>query len=105
MKRESGLSLATICGVGTVTGYGWGKKHLWDGLLKGDSAVRPHSGFGSRFDRDSIWVSLIPDEGGVDGETKFTRSLHAAAREAIEDARERGWGPGPTGGVIRAGGL
>jgi 3-oxoacyl-[acyl-carrier-protein] synthase II len=102
MKRKSQPSSPAICGVGTVTGYGWGKKHLWDGLVKGESAVRPHPGFGSLFDRDAIWVSLIPDEGGVEGETKFSRSLHAAAREAIEDARERGWRPGATVGVIHA---
>ena len=102
MKRESRLSPPAICGLGAVTGYGWGKKHLWDGLVAGESAVRLHPGFGSRFDRDAIWVSLIPDEGGVEGETKFSRSLHAAAREAIEDARERGWRPGPTVGLIHA---
>ena len=31
---------AAICGVGAVTGYGWGKKHLWDGFLLGESAVK-----------------------------------------------------------------
>jgi 3-oxoacyl-[acyl-carrier-protein] synthase II len=100
--KKSQLSPPAICGVGAVTGYGWGKKHLWDGLMTGESAVRLHPGFGSRFDQDAIWVSLIPDEGGVEGETKFSRSLHAAAREAIEDARERGWRPGATVGLIHA---
>jgi len=96
------VSTPAICGVGAVTGYGWGTKHLWDGLVRGESAVRLHPGFGSRFDRDAIWVSMIPDEGGVEGESKFSRSLHAAAREAVEDARERGWRPGATVGVVHA---
>ncbi len=95
-------SRPSICGIGAVTGYGWGAKHLWDGLVRGESSVRLHPGFGSRFDRDSIWVSLIPDEGGLEGETKFSRSLHAAGREAVEDARERGWRPGATVGLIHA---
>src|SRR5438876_11449116 len=46
---------------------------------------------------------MIPDEADpMDGRSKFTRALHAAAREALEDARERGWRPGPTVGLIHA---
>ena len=33
-----------IAGVGAVTGYGWGAKHLWDGFLLGESAVKLVSG-------------------------------------------------------------
>jgi len=92
----------SICGIGTVTGYGWGKKHLWDGLVRSEPAVRLTPGYGSLFEQDSIYVSIIPDEGGVSGESKFTRSLRSAAREAVEDARERGWRPGPTVGLVHA---
>ena len=31
---------AHITGVGAVTGYGWGSKHIWDGFLLGESAVK-----------------------------------------------------------------
>ena len=102
MTQRSRPSSPAICGVGTVTGYGWGKKHLWDGLIRGQSAVRLTPGFGSVFERDSIWAGMIPDEGSVGGESRFARSLRAAAREAIDDARERGWRPGPTVGLIHA---
>ncbi|HEV3451712.1 MAG TPA: beta-ketoacyl synthase N-terminal-like domain-containing protein [Acidimicrobiia bacterium] len=99
---ESRRLSPAVCGIGTVTGYGWGKKHLWDGLLRGDSAVRPTPGFGSLFDRDEIWVAMIPDDETAGVETKFSRSLRAAAGEAVEDARDRGWRPGPTVGLIHA---
>ena len=29
----------SITGVGAVTGYGWGRKHVWDGFLLGESAT------------------------------------------------------------------
>ena len=35
---------ANIVGVGAVTGYGWGTKHLWDGFFLGESAVKLVSG-------------------------------------------------------------
>ncbi len=35
-----------ICGVGAVTGYGWGIKHVWDGFLLGESAVKLTGGLG-----------------------------------------------------------
>ena len=31
--RDSPMSIA---GVGAVTGYGWGTKHMWDGFLLGE---------------------------------------------------------------------
>jgi 3-oxoacyl-[acyl-carrier-protein] synthase II len=94
---------AWITGVGTVTGYGWGTKHLWDGLVLGESSVVPQPGFGECFDTDEIWLSLISDQGDPsDGPSKFSRALHAAAREAVDDALERGWRPGGTVGVVHA---
>jgi 3-oxoacyl-[acyl-carrier-protein] synthase II len=93
----------SICGIGAVTGYGWGRKHLWDGLVLGEPAARLHPGFGEYFKNDEIWVSMIPDGGrSEDGPSKFSRALHGAAREAVEDALERGWRPGKTVGVVHA---
>lgn len=105
-RRDGPPSNPVICGIGAITGYGWGKKHLWDGLVTGESAVRLQPGFGSVFDRDEIWLGMIPDDAeaadGPPAESKFSRALHAAAREAIDDARDRGWRPGPTVGLIHA---
>ena len=36
-ERSAGIN---IIGVGAVTGYGWGRKHVWDGFLLGESAVK-----------------------------------------------------------------
>ena len=86
-RRVVSSSNPVICGVGAITGYGWGKKHLWDGLVTGESAVRLQPGFGSVFDRDEIWLGMIPDElelaDGRPPESKFSRALHAAARAAV----------------------
>ena len=41
----------SLCGIGAVTGYGWGHKLLIEGLLSGESAVRPMSGFAPYFER------------------------------------------------------
>lgn len=84
-----------------MTGYGWGTRLLWDGLLAGESAVAVHSGFAPHLDSDQAWVATIPDGGDPeDGPSRFTRSLRFAAREAIEDAEDRGWKRGPSVGVV-----
>jgi 3-oxoacyl-[acyl-carrier-protein] synthase II len=92
-----------ISGIGAVTGYGWGTKHLWDGLVLGESAVvRQPAGF-ETVRADDVWLALISDEGDpADGPSRFSQALHAAAREAVEDARQRGWRPGGTVGLIHA---
>jgi len=92
-----------ISGIGAVTGYGWGQKHLWDGLVLGESAVVPQHGFEAVRGVDDVFLALISDEGDpADGPSRFSRALVSAAREAVEDARARGWKPGPTVGVIHA---
>jgi 3-oxoacyl-[acyl-carrier-protein] synthase II len=95
---------AWISGIGAVTGYGWGRKHLWDGVMLGESAVVPQPGFAEFFDTDEVWLAKIDPAGGdpADGPSTFSRALHAAAREGIEDAHRRGWRPGPTVGLIHA---
>ena len=94
---------ASIVGVGAVTGYGWGTKHLWDGFLLGESAVRPVTGLGDDVPDGVAYLAMISDEGDrADGPSRFMRALRFAAREAITDALERGWEPGPVVGVVHA---
>lgn len=103
MPERSRRSGPGICGIGAVTGYGWGQKHLWDGLVTGESAVRLQPGFGSVFDRDEVYLAMIPDEADPgDSRSKFARALRSAAREAVDDARDRGWHPGGTVGLLHA---
>lgn len=92
----------TIAGIGAITGYGWGRERLWDGLLSGKSAAALQSGYGPGRDEDA-WVSLVP-EGGDPGlrTSRYGRAVHEAAREAVADARDRGWRPGRTVGLLHA---
>lgn len=103
MAARAERAPAWISGVGAVTGYGWGRKHMWDGLVTGESAVRRLSGFGDFFEHDEVWLAAIPDDDGTNQEqSKFSRALKASAHEAIDDARDRGWEPGGTVGLIHA---
>ena len=99
-SRRSGVS---ICGVGAVTGYGWGQKLLRQGLISGESAVRLTPGFGTHFDTDEVWVALI-EEGGdpADGKSLYARATRHAVREAFDHAYDRGWRPGEVVGLIDA---
>lgn len=91
-----------ICGIGAVTGYGWGRERLWDGLTSGKHAATLQPGYGRDGDEDA-WIVRIPDGGAEDdGASRFAKAMRAAAREAIADARERGWEPGPRVGVVHA---
>jgi 3-oxoacyl-[acyl-carrier-protein] synthase II len=99
--RSSQGSGVSICGVGAVTGYGWGQKLLREGMVSGESAVRLTPGFGSHFDTDEIFVALI-EEGGdpADGKSRYARATRHATREAFSDAYDRGWRPGEVVGLI-----
>ncbi|MBV8950937.1 MAG: 3-oxoacyl-ACP synthase [Actinobacteria bacterium] len=90
-----------IVGLGAVTGYGWGRKLLWNGMLSGDSAVVARSGYGDVLGHDVAYAALLPDE-GPEGMSRFSGALTFAAEEAIEDATDRGWRPGPNVGLIHA---
>jgi len=91
-----------IVGTGAVTGYGWGRKLLWDGLYSGQSADRLIPGFSPVFDDDWGWAAAIEDGGDpADGPSRFTRAARAAAREAVHDAYDRGWRPGPVVGLVQ----
>src|ERR1019366_775064 len=50
-----------FCGVGAVTGYGWGAKLLWDGMADGVSAVRLTPGFRSHFETDEGYIAQIEE--------------------------------------------
>ena len=93
----------SITGVGAVTGYGWGSKHLWDGFLLGESAVTLTTGLDGYVEGGQAYLSLISDEGDRhDGPSRFMRAARFAGREAVADARERGWEPGPVVGLVHS---
>jgi len=102
MQHKS-TGTATVCGIGAVTGYGWGRKYLWEGVTSGLPSGRLTPGFGAAFDADEVWLSPVPDGGDVtDGRGRFGRAVHAAVREALEDATDRGWRPGEVVGMVHA---
>ncbi|GAB3289220.1 beta-ketoacyl synthase N-terminal-like domain-containing protein [Parasphingorhabdus pacifica] len=91
-----------ISGVGAVTGYGWGKEALWNGLIAGERAASRLPGYGPDRDRNA-WVAAVPDGGDpADGSSRFQRAMRAAGREAIRDAEQRGWQPGRRVGLLHA---
>jgi 3-oxoacyl-[acyl-carrier-protein] synthase II len=101
-RRRKGIPV-NITGVGAVTGYGWGRKHLWDGFLLGESAVKLVGGLDGYVDGGQAYLSLIADEGDRrDGPSRFMRAARFAAREAVADALERGWKPGPVVGLVHS---
>lgn len=92
----------TIAGIGVVSGYGWGREALWRGLLSAKSAARLHPGYGAGRD-ERAWVALIPEGGDAEvGPSRYGRAVQDAAREAIDDARARGWRPGRTVGILHS---
>lgn len=91
-----------ICGIGAVTGYGWGRERLWDGLHTGKAAATLEGGYGEHRD-ETAWVAKVPDGGNMaDGRGRFARAMRASAREAIADAEQRGWRPGRQVGLLHA---
>jgi 3-oxoacyl-[acyl-carrier-protein] synthase II len=90
-----------VCGIGSVTGYGWGHKLFVEGLLSGVSAVRPTPGFAPHFPDDVAWVARIEDEGDPsDGPTRYHQAVRHSAREAVHNASDRGWRPGGVVGIV-----
>ncbi|MCP9619644.1 beta-ketoacyl synthase N-terminal-like domain-containing protein [Nocardia otitidiscaviarum] len=92
----------TIAGIGAVTGYGWGRETLWEGLLSGKPAARLFPGYGPDRDRQG-WVARVPDGGdSAVSPSRYGRAVQQAAREAVADATERGWRPGRRVGLLHA---
>ncbi|QEM44443.1 beta-ketoacyl synthase N-terminal-like domain-containing protein [Mycolicibacterium grossiae] len=90
-----------VVGIGAVTGYGWGRSALWDGLLSGKPAAELIEGYGA--DGGAAWLARVPSGGDVrDGASRSARAMRAAAREAIDDAAARGWTPGRRVGLLHA---
>ena len=85
----------SICGLGAVTGYGWGRKHLWDGLRSSESAVLPRPGYQEWLGHDVAYCAIVPEVERSDGLTRFGAAVSEAADEAIDNALDRGWRPGP----------
>jgi 3-oxoacyl-[acyl-carrier-protein] synthase II len=103
--RESarkGPAPATICGIGAVTAYGWGREHLWAGLESGESAVVASSGWQDTLGHDVAYMGRIVDVDTTDPRSRFARATETAVDEAVRDARDRGWRPGPVVGLIHA---
>ncbi len=91
-----------ICGIGAVSGYGWGRETLWEGLVSGKSAATVVSGLGAELG-GAGWIARVPDGGDpADGTSRFARAMRAAVREAVADAGERGWRPGRRVGLLHA---
>jgi hypothetical protein len=65
---------ANIVGVGAVTGYGWGTKHLWDGFLLGESAVKLVTGLDGYVPGGQAYLSMISDEGDPRGYCRRARA-------------------------------
>lgn len=102
LRAIEARSRSRVVGIGAVTGYGWGREHLWSGLLSGKPAASLRPGFG-RNESDAGWVVQVPPGGFTDdGPTRFSRALRWTVREAVDDARARGWNPGATVGVVHA---
>ena len=81
-----------IAGVGVVSGYGWGRKLLHQGLVSGRSAIRPTRGFAPPFAHDLQWAAVLPDDAPeAEAEDLDARAVRFAVREAVEDAHDRGW--------------
>jgi 3-oxoacyl-[acyl-carrier-protein] synthase II len=91
-----------IGGIGAVSGYGWGRETLWDGLVSGKPAATVVSGLAPELGGTG-WIARVPDGGDPqDGPSRFARAMRAAAREAIDDAGARGWRPGRRVGLLHA---
>lgn len=99
---SNGRSPATICGLGAVTAYGWGREKLFEGLHSGESAVVARAGFVDTLGHDVAYLGTISDVPHEDPRSRFSRAMESAVDESIRDARARGWKPGPVVGIIHA---
>lgn len=91
---------AGIVGLGAVTGYGWGFDTMWQAMVAGRSAVRPSAALADALGEEAVWVAEVPDGGDPADGSLFARAMLASVREAVADARARGWEPGEVVGVV-----
>jgi 3-oxoacyl-[acyl-carrier-protein] synthase II len=71
-------------------------------LASGESAVVPTSGWQDTLGHDVAYLGTITDVPGADPRSRFARAMESALDEAVVDARDRGWQPGPVVGLIHA---
>ena len=83
----------SICGLGAVTGYGWGRKFFWDGLRSSESAVLPRPGYQEWLGHDIAYCAIVPEVERSDGLTRFGAAVSEAADEAIDNALDRAGAP------------
>ena len=101
MTSSAGRSRADVAGLGAVTGYGWGYPALRAGVAAGRSAARAQEIYGL----DVLAASVPPPDGHLRDDVPTDLSVYEqaaahAVAEALDDARARGWEPGPTVGVV-----
>lgn len=82
-SRRRSVFSSSIVGIGAVTGFGWGIKHLWDGFLLGKSSVKRVTGLDGFVDGGEAYLSLVADE----GDRRRTESLRASRQ--VRRARSR----------------
>jgi 3-oxoacyl-[acyl-carrier-protein] synthase II len=75
---------------------------LWDGLASGESAVVASSGWADTLGHDVAYMGRITDVEHDDPRSRYARAMESAVDEAVEDAHDRGWRPGPVVGLIHA---
>ena len=93
---KNGSQDVGIVGIGAVTGFGWGVESLWAGLIAGKSAAEP-----VEFPDCASLAVLVPEGGDEeDSITLYGRALYGSGREAVADAKARGWQPGKRVGFI-----
>jgi 3-oxoacyl-[acyl-carrier-protein] synthase II len=95
-------SPAAMAGVGVVSGYGWGRDAFWDGLCSGRSAVVDQPELAQQLGKEHYYLARVSDPEPGSRTTLYGRALLSSAGEAIDDAFERGWEPGPTVGIVHA---
>lgn len=102
LKRHTSTT-TTIGGLGAISGYGWGRKLLWEGMFSAEPAAQLLPGFSPAFEHDLGWVARVEDGGDpADGPSRFARAVRFSAREAVHDALDRGWRPGGVVGLVHS---
>ena len=90
----------SIMGAGAVTGYGWGRKQIWDGFLLGESAVKPTPELAGFLDSPP-YLAIITGVRRHPGRAEPLQPGHALLGPRGDHRRSRtGVDPGPVVGVV-----